>query len=812
MKIIKKLWIPIAVIMVVMGLSLVGPSTPARTSDTLEDVNVHSTAFVQGEIGLLAPAIIVIGIVLLIYIMRVSGDDSASEEKERRRPRLKRRLNHNNCGALGMLGTLAIVSVVASAAIVSSIAYGIFTSEPDPQPEICLIPPVADAGLDQMVYETYTIQFNGSNSMDPDGEIIAYEWDFADGANDTGMTPLHNYSAPGEYSVTLTVTDTEGLTDSDVCNITIVITQLLGPVADAGADTITVVGYDTVFNGNQSFDQDNGTIVSYLWDFADGTTATDMITQHAYDEPGIYNTTLLVTDSDGLTDMDHRICEVREMADVVINKTLIAGDTWVALHTYNEWVWLITVNNTGGNTAIDVIVDDTLPAEIGLKEYELSTGTLDYGKHGQGQAGSTWLTWDIGTLAPSESAYLLMTVFTETNPSGRVEFTTAGTYILNEGAHCVIVDATTNTTIENISDSIVVIADDDCNGSYEGDWNWTLEKIINMTITNEIIDVLDLTDAPTTPETAYIIYSEGNIELQALMGAGHNSTLFFTIPAICERDLDVRMKVRDTSIAVIEEHFTYWEIDFILESTILNSLTWEESSSTRDYEVTFIIPGSPEKRTVAAMLYWNTRPVTTNTSFQIIIDESFSPVDSVVNSFWNQSVIDSLNDGQLRWLKQTNTSGKPGAWDSGPNCLEGSDVIENTFEWVREIHNGDITLIGWNASSLCSEYVPDFFSLSVPENVPGVRVSFDLASIICNRAAIASYTYIITTGNGTQIRWDVVNISDGSINNHIEIVSAGSVHIALEFIMYTSVLENGYAKVAVVESVLEILPPGYFEL
>ncbi|MAH17972.1 MAG: hypothetical protein CL960_05740 [Euryarchaeota archaeon] len=72
------------------------------------------------------------------------------------------------------------------------------------------LPPTADAGpgLAARVHEQ--LRFDGSNSSDPEG-VLAWAWDFGDGALGSGARPFHNYSAPGNYSVTLVVTDAEGL-------------------------------------------------------------------------------------------------------------------------------------------------------------------------------------------------------------------------------------------------------------------------------------------------------------------------------------------------------------------------------------------------------------------------------------------------------------------------------------------------------------------------------------------------------------------------------------------------------------------------
>ena len=52
-----------------------------------------------------------------------------------------------------------------------------------------------------------TVKFVGSNSYDTDGVITNYLWDFGDGTNSTLANPTHVYSAAGNYTATLLVTD-----------------------------------------------------------------------------------------------------------------------------------------------------------------------------------------------------------------------------------------------------------------------------------------------------------------------------------------------------------------------------------------------------------------------------------------------------------------------------------------------------------------------------------------------------------------------------------------------------------------------------
>src|SRR5207244_8833259 len=53
-----------------------------------------------------------------------------------------------------------------------------------------------------------------NTSTDPDGDGLAVQWDFGDGATATECAPPHSYANPGTYTVGLTVTDPSGLSDS----------------------------------------------------------------------------------------------------------------------------------------------------------------------------------------------------------------------------------------------------------------------------------------------------------------------------------------------------------------------------------------------------------------------------------------------------------------------------------------------------------------------------------------------------------------------------------------------------------------------
>jgi len=66
------------------------------------------------------------------------------------------------------------------------------------------------------------VTFDASTSFDSNGEIVNYSWDFGDGASGDGTVIEHKYTSPGEYSATLAVTDSEGMTIGKTRLVTVI--------------------------------------------------------------------------------------------------------------------------------------------------------------------------------------------------------------------------------------------------------------------------------------------------------------------------------------------------------------------------------------------------------------------------------------------------------------------------------------------------------------------------------------------------------------------------------------------------------------
>ena len=83
------------------------------------------------------------------------------------------------------------------------------------------------------------------------------------------------------------------------------------PVANAGSNQTGLVGDVLTFNGNGSFDPDNDPIVSYSWNFGDGTSGSGAIVNKSYGSAGTFVVTLTVSDG-AATDSDVAIATISE--------------------------------------------------------------------------------------------------------------------------------------------------------------------------------------------------------------------------------------------------------------------------------------------------------------------------------------------------------------------------------------------------------------------------------------------------------------------------------------------------------------------
>ncbi|HUV29682.1 MAG TPA: PKD domain-containing protein [Acidobacteriota bacterium] len=118
-----------------------------------------------------------------------------------------------------------------------------------------------------------------------------WAWTFGDGGSSTEQNPSHTYTAPGTYDVTLTVTNICG---DDTEKKTEYITVLPEPTADFKADPTEGCAPLAV-----KFTDLSQHAESWSWQFGDGTTSTDRHPTHTYNDAGVYDVTLKVSNACG---------------------------------------------------------------------------------------------------------------------------------------------------------------------------------------------------------------------------------------------------------------------------------------------------------------------------------------------------------------------------------------------------------------------------------------------------------------------------------------------------------------------------------
>jgi PKD repeat protein len=138
------------------------------------------------------------------------------------------------------------------------------------------------------------LQFDGSASCDPDGIIISYLWTFGDNSTATTPQPVQRYSQEGNYSITLIVTDDQGVNASQT---SFALISDRPPLSDFTGSPLHGPSPLTVQFADQSSSYDG--INTRQWMLDENITSTAAHPYHTYTKGGLYSVTLTVTESDG---------------------------------------------------------------------------------------------------------------------------------------------------------------------------------------------------------------------------------------------------------------------------------------------------------------------------------------------------------------------------------------------------------------------------------------------------------------------------------------------------------------------------------
>lgn len=194
----------------------------------------------------------------------------------------------------------------------ASLSIDIFPREEPQNPPTAVIEGPTQATTGQEV------TFRGGNSIPGSTPIVVYAWSVG------GVQPLSasadvrfttSFDQPGQYEVSLTVTDQNGLSDTSSIVITVVEEPpAQGPTAVIEGPSQALVGEEVTFQGGNSI-AGGSPIVVYAWSVGGAQTfsgGADVRFTTSFDQPGSYNVSLTVTDQNGLSDANSLQVEVTQ--------------------------------------------------------------------------------------------------------------------------------------------------------------------------------------------------------------------------------------------------------------------------------------------------------------------------------------------------------------------------------------------------------------------------------------------------------------------------------------------------------------------
>jgi PKD repeat protein len=241
-----------------------------------------------------------------------------------------------------------------------------------------------------------SLNFSGTSSYDEDGRIVRYSWIIINKSlNITYFSSVSSaisvpFTTQGLYTVTLTVTDNLGATNSTSLDVTVTPADNIPPVAVLNVDKLSGTINDTFsFNFRGSNDPDaNGSIIRYIINYGDGVEETysyaPLLVTHRYALPGVYVAKLVVIDNRfgrSLETIDSTktitINNEPPVANFSVNPTTVFTFENVSLtdlstdaeNSIVKWTWNF------GDGSPDLIITDPLLANQ-TKQY--SKGGVDY--------------------------------------------------------------------------------------------------------------------------------------------------------------------------------------------------------------------------------------------------------------------------------------------------------------------------------------------------------------------------------------------------------------------------------------------------
>lgn len=251
--------------------------------------------------------------------------------------------------------------------------------------------PIANFSVED-ICESETANFTDLSTIDAPEEIATRAWDFGDGTTEIAISPTHNYTASGIFNVTLTTTSTNGCENE----ITLPLQVNPNPIANFSTSNGCVNGNATIFTDLSTATE--ATINNWLWNFDDGTSATESNPTKKFIAAGNYNVSLTViadNDCQNAVTIPVTIFE-KPTANFASSATTICSSDCIELtdlssspsSSINTWTWnigndeplteqnpSICFNQTEKNERYDVQL--IVSNDLGCKDTMLAADLID---------------------------------------------------------------------------------------------------------------------------------------------------------------------------------------------------------------------------------------------------------------------------------------------------------------------------------------------------------------------------------------------------------------------------------------------------
>jgi len=209
------------------------------------------------------------------------------------------------------------------------------------------LPPTSTSG--------YTLQFNSANAhaTSAAGDSVRERiWIWGDGSTTGGnlVNTTHTYTTPGTYNICLVIRSKSGCSDTSCKTVSVPMQNQLLCNAQFTYENLpytTPPNRTVKFNATASGTVSGDSIVSYKWQFGNGTTltTTNKIATANFTQPGTYNVCLTITTALGCTKTECKVIVVTQSTS-----TCVPHFTWIKTApkqiSFNSSMSWVPVNDT----------------------------------------------------------------------------------------------------------------------------------------------------------------------------------------------------------------------------------------------------------------------------------------------------------------------------------------------------------------------------------------------------------------------------------------------------------------------------------